>query len=38
MSIVPVALLNRASAVLGLGDVRKQIVYIAPLYVEEFYI
>jgi hypothetical protein len=31
MSIVPVALLNRASAVLGLGDLRKQIVYIAPL-------
>jgi uncharacterized protein len=26
MSIVPVALLNRASVVLGLGDLRKQIV------------
>jgi uncharacterized protein len=37
MSIVPVALLNRAP-VLGLGDVRKEIVYIAPLYVEEFHI
>ncbi len=37
MSIVPVALLNRAP-VLGLGDVRKQIVYIAPLYVEEFHL
>jgi TRAP-type uncharacterized transport system substrate-binding protein len=37
MSIVPVALLNRAP-VLGLGDVRKQIVYIALLYVEEFHI
>jgi TRAP-type uncharacterized transport system substrate-binding protein len=37
MTIVPVALLNRAP-VLGLGDVRKQIVYIAPLYVEEFHI
>jgi len=38
MSIVPLALLNRAGAVLGLGDVRKQIVYIAPLYVEEFHL
>jgi hypothetical protein len=37
MSIVPVALLDRAP-VMGLGDVRKQIVYIAPLYVEEFHI
>jgi TRAP-type uncharacterized transport system substrate-binding protein len=37
MSIVPEALLNRAP-VLGLGDVRKHIVYIAPLYVEEFHI
>jgi len=37
MSIVPVALLNRAPA-LGLGDVRKQIVYIALLYVEEFHL
>jgi TRAP-type uncharacterized transport system substrate-binding protein len=38
MSIVSLALLNRARAVLGLGDVRKQIVYIAPLYVDEFHI
>jgi len=38
MSIVPVALLNRARAVPSLGDVRKQIVYIAPLYVEEFHL
>jgi uncharacterized protein len=38
MTIVPVALLNRASAVQGLGEVRKQIVYIAPLYVEEFHV
>jgi TRAP-type uncharacterized transport system substrate-binding protein len=37
MTIVPVALLNRAP-VLGPGDVRKQIIYIAPLYVEEFHI
>jgi len=37
MSVVPVALLNR-TPVLGLGDVRKQIVYIAPLYVEEFHL
>jgi hypothetical protein len=37
MSIVPAALLNRAPA-LGLGDVRKLIVYIAPLYVEEFHL
>jgi TRAP-type uncharacterized transport system substrate-binding protein len=37
ISIVPVALLNRAPA-LGLGDVRKLIVYIAPLYVEEFHL
>jgi uncharacterized protein len=37
MSIVPVALLNRAP-VLGLGDVRKQIDYIALLYVEEFHL
>jgi uncharacterized protein len=36
MSIVPVALLDRAPVILG--DVRKQIVYIAPLYVEEFHI
>jgi hypothetical protein len=34
MSIVP----NRARAVLGLDDVRKQIVYVAPLYVEEFHL
>jgi TRAP-type uncharacterized transport system substrate-binding protein len=38
MSIVPEALLNRASAALGLGDVRTQIVYIAPLFVEEFHV
>ena len=38
MSIVPVALLNRASAMLGIDDVHKQIVYIAPLYEEEFHI
>ncbi len=38
MSIVPEALLNRARAVPGLDDVRKQIVYIAPLYVEEFHL
>jgi len=38
MSIVPVALLNRARAVPGLGDLPKQIVYIAPLYVEEFHL
>jgi len=37
MSIVPAALLNRAPA-LGMGDVRKPIVYIAPLYVEEFHL
>ncbi len=38
MSIVPVALLNRARAMPDLGDVRKLIVYIAPLYVEEFHL
>jgi uncharacterized protein len=38
MSIVPVALLNRAGAMLGLDDVHEQIVYIAPLYEEEFHI
>jgi uncharacterized protein len=38
MSIVPEALLNRARAVPGLDDVRTQITYIAPLYVEEFHI
>lgn len=37
MSIVPVALLNRARSALP-GDIRKQIAYIAPLYVEEFYL
>ena len=37
MSIVPEALLNRARAVPGLDDVRTRIVYIAPLYVEEFH-
>jgi TRAP-type uncharacterized transport system substrate-binding protein len=38
MSIVPVALLYRARAALGLDTVRKQIAYIAPLYEEEFHI
>ncbi len=38
MSIVPVALLNDARAMPGLNDIREQIVYIAPLYVEEFHI
>jgi uncharacterized protein len=38
MSIVPVPLLNRAPAAPGLEDVRKQIVYVAPLYTEEFHI
>lgn len=38
MSIVPVALLYRARAALGLDNVLKQIVYIAPLYEEEFHI
>ena len=38
MSIVPVALLNRVRAVPGPDDVRKQIVYVAPLYEEEFHI
>ena len=38
MSIVPVAMLNRARAVPGLDDVRTRIVYIAPLYVEEFHL
>jgi len=38
MSIVPVALLNRAPAALGLGNVRQRIVYIAPLYEEEFHV
>jgi TRAP-type uncharacterized transport system substrate-binding protein len=38
MSIVPVALLNRARAEPGLVDVRRQIVYIAPLYGEEFHV
>jgi len=33
-----VAVLNRAPAVLGVDDVRTQIVYIAPLYVEEFHL
>lgn len=37
LSIVPVALLNRAPA-LGLRDVREHIVYIAPLYAEEFHL
>jgi uncharacterized protein len=37
MSIVPAALLNRAPA-LGLGDVRRAIVYIAQLYVQEFHL
>jgi TRAP-type uncharacterized transport system substrate-binding protein len=38
MSIVPEALLNGAPGVQGLGDVRKKIVYIARLYVEEFHL
>jgi TRAP-type uncharacterized transport system substrate-binding protein len=38
MSIVPVALFNRARAEPGLDDVRRHIVYIAPLYVEEFHV
>jgi uncharacterized protein len=38
MSIVPVALLNRAPAALRLDDLRKQIVYIAPLCAEEVHI
>jgi uncharacterized protein len=38
MSIVPEALLNRARVVPGLDDVRTRIVYIAPLYVEEFHL
>jgi uncharacterized protein len=38
MSIVPVALLNRAPAALGLDDLRKQIVYIVPLFEEEFHL
>ncbi|MGH6839004.1 MAG: TAXI family TRAP transporter solute-binding subunit [Methylocella sp.] len=38
MSIVPVAMLNRAPAALGLDDLRMHIVYIAPLYEEEFHI
>jgi uncharacterized protein len=38
MSIVPEALLNRARALPGLDDVRTRIVYIAPLYVEEFHL
>jgi len=38
MSIVPGALLNRARAVPGLDAVRTRIVYIAPLYVEEFHL
>jgi TRAP-type uncharacterized transport system substrate-binding protein len=38
MSIVPEALLNGVSPVLGLGDVHKQIVYIAQLYVAEFHL
>jgi uncharacterized protein len=38
MSIVPEALLNQAHAVPGLDEVRTQIAYIAPLYVEEFHL
>jgi hypothetical protein len=38
MSIVPVPLLNWAPDAPGLDDVRKQIVYVAPLYTEEFHI
>jgi uncharacterized protein len=38
MSIVPVAMLYRARAALSLDNVREQIVYIAPLYEEEFHI
>jgi TRAP-type uncharacterized transport system substrate-binding protein len=38
MSIVPAAMLYRARTALSLDNVREQIVYIAPLYVEEFHI
>jgi len=38
MSIVPVAMLYRARAALGLDKVRERIVYIAPLHEEEFHI
>jgi uncharacterized protein len=38
MSIVPEAMLYKARAAPGLDNVRKQIVYIAPLYVEEFHL
>jgi uncharacterized protein len=38
MTIVPVPLLDRAPAALGLSDLRKSIVYVAPLFVEEFHL
>ncbi|MBO0733295.1 MAG: C4-dicarboxylate ABC transporter substrate-binding protein [Methylocapsa sp.] len=36
LSIVPVPLLERAPAALGVDDLRKRIVYIAPLFEEDF--
>jgi uncharacterized protein len=38
MSIVPVPLLDRATATLGLEALRRHIVYITPLFEEEFHL
>jgi uncharacterized protein len=38
MAIVPVPLLDRAVAALGLDHLRERIVYIAPLFEEEFHL
>jgi hypothetical protein len=38
MSIVPVPLLDRAVVALGSDDLRERIVYIAPLFEEEFHL
>jgi TRAP-type uncharacterized transport system substrate-binding protein len=38
MAIVPAVMLNRVMDSKELGDVRKKLVYIAPLFVEEFHV
>jgi TRAP-type uncharacterized transport system substrate-binding protein len=38
MSIVPLPLLDQAPAALGIDNLRKYIVYIAPLFEEEFHL
>jgi NMT1-like family len=38
MSIVPAPLLDRAAVELGRNDIHKSIVYVAPLYEEQFHL